>query len=97
MSTEQERSTSTASTESQLKPVWGRVPGAGERRPTREEAIAKAGATLAVSDLACAQMTPREQAEAAWTPTSQYSVDELEDRIRARRGLPPLNRDKDEP
>ena len=59
---------------------------------TREKAIASAGAKLAASDIACAQMTPREQAEAAWTPTSPYSVDELEDRIRARRGMPPVHR-----
>lgn len=39
----------------------------------------------------CAEMTPREQAEAAYTPTGP-PVDELEDRIRARRGLPPLQR-----
>jgi hypothetical protein len=60
--------------------------------PTRDEAIAAAGAKLAASDLACAQMTPREQAEAAWTPTSRLSVDELEDRIRVERGMPALDR-----
>lgn len=38
-----------------------------------------------------AQMTPREQAEAAWSPTSTLTVDELEDRIRIRRGLPPVH------
>lgn len=38
-----------------------------------------------------AQMTPREQAEAAWSPTSRHSVDELEDLIRADRGLPPVH------
>lgn len=59
--------------------------------PSREEAIASAGAKLAASDIACAQMTPREQAEAAWTPTSPYSVDELEDRIRVRRGMAPIH------
>lgn len=62
------------------------------RKPTRQECIDAAGAVLAASDLACAQMTPREQAEAAWTPTSPYTVDELEDRIRARRGMEPLDR-----
>jgi excisionase family DNA binding protein len=36
-------------------------------------------------------MTPREQAEAAYTPTGA-SVDELEDRIRESRGLPPIDR-----
>lgn len=39
----------------------------------------------------CAQMTPREQAEAAWSPTSPYSVEELEDRIRVRRGMPRIH------
>lgn len=60
--------------------------------PTREECIADAGAHLAQMRRACAQMTPREQAEAAWTPTSPYSVDELEDLIRGRRGMAPARR-----
>ena len=55
---------------------------------TREQAIRAAGEVLAASWAACAQMTPREQAEAAWTPTSPYSVDELEEQIRAQRGEP---------
>lgn len=59
--------------------------------PTREEAIASAGQKLATSDLACAQMTSREQAEAAWTPTCSLTVDELEDRIRADRGMTPVD------
>ena len=59
---------------------------------TREEAIAEAGAKFAASRWACAQMTPREQAEAAWTPTSRFTVDELEARIRARRGMDPASR-----
>ena len=54
---------------------------------TRAAAIASAGAKLATSDTAIALMTPREQAEAAWTPTSTYSVDELEALICAERGL----------
>lgn len=58
---------------------------------TREEAVAAAGDLLAEQDLAIASMTPREQAEAAWTPTSPYTVDELEDRIRIRRGLDPIH------
>jgi hypothetical protein len=62
------------------------------RKPTRAEAVASAGRKLAASDLACAQMTPREQAEAAWTPTSTSTVDELEDRIRVRRGMQPKER-----
>lgn len=59
---------------------------------TEEQAIADAGRVFAAVDLACARMTPREQAEAAWSPTSRLTVDELEDRIRGRRGLPPLDR-----
>lgn len=59
---------------------------------TEEQAYDAAGRTLALSDAAIAQMTPREQAEAAWTPTSRFSVDELEDRIRADRGMAPLHR-----
>lgn len=58
-------------------------------KTTRAAAITAAGVKLAASYAACAQMTPREQAEAAWTPTSPYrSVDELEDAIRDQRGLP---------
>lgn len=59
---------------------------------TREEAIRAAGEHLADGVIACEQMTPREQAESAWTPTSPYSVDELEDLIRVERGYPPLHR-----
>lgn len=55
---------------------------------TREEAIAAAGQVVAQMRAVVAQMTPREQAEAAWTPTCGLTVDELEDRIRRRRGLP---------
>jgi len=61
-------------------------------RPSAQ-AIREAGEVLAMADVAMAQMTPREQAEAAYTPTGP-PVDELEDRIRARRGLPPLDRRK---
>lgn len=60
--------------------------------PTRDECLAGFGAAMAVSNDACDRMTPREQAEAAWTPTSRCSVDELEDRIRADRGMPPIDR-----
>jgi hypothetical protein len=55
---------------------------------TQEECLAGFGAAMAVSNEACARMTPREQAEAAWTPTSPLTVAELEDQIRADRGLP---------
>lgn len=56
---------------------------------TRQECIDEAGYALAMSNHLCAGMTPREQAEAAWTPTGP-PVDELEARIREQRGLPPL-------
>lgn len=59
---------------------------------TEAECIQAAGAVLADSDAACAQMTAREQAEAAWHPGSRKSVDELEDQIRADRGMPAVNR-----
>jgi len=58
-------------------------------RPSREECLAGFGAAMAISNEACARMTPREQAESAWTPTSRLSIDQLEDQIRADRGLPP--------
>lgn len=51
------------------------------------DAIARAGKTFAAGRRATAQMTAREQAVAAWTPTGP-SIDELEERIRQRRGLP---------
>lgn len=59
---------------------------------SRADAIAAFGRIAAIHDQAIAQMSPREQAERAWTPTSSLSVDELEDRIRERRGLPALDR-----
>lgn len=55
---------------------------------TREQAIQAAGEHFADGSIACLQMTPREQAQAAWTPTSPYSVAELEELIRTERGLP---------
>lgn len=58
---------------------------------TREEGIANAGRALAHGRATQAQLTPREQAEAAWTPTSPYTVDQLEDRIRIRRGMTPVH------
>ncbi len=63
-------------------------------RPS-QAAIEAAGEALAATRLAASRMTPREQAESAWTPTSRFTVDELEDRIRARRGLPSLKRGTD--
>lgn len=56
-------------------------------RPSKA-AIQKAGEILAAGRRAAAQMTARELAEAAWTPTCGVTVDELEDEIRADRGLP---------
>ncbi|MCW2542823.1 MAG: hypothetical protein JWM40_375 [Frankiales bacterium] len=55
---------------------------------TRAEAIQAAGRGLAVMRATVATMTPREQAEAAWTPTCGVTVDQLEDEIRVSRGLP---------
>lgn len=56
---------------------------------TESESYDAAAEALVVSDAAIAQMTPREQAEAAWTPTEKRTVDELEDLIRVDRGLAP--------
>ncbi len=60
-------------------------------KPTREQAIKAAGEAFAQALHDAEQMTPRELAEAAWSPTSTRSVDELEDDIRARRGLAPIH------
>jgi hypothetical protein len=56
------------------------------------EALQNAGKVFAAGRRAAGRMTARELAEAAWTPTCGVSVDELEDEIRAKRGLPSLNR-----
>lgn len=61
-------------------------------RRTAEQAIDNAARDLAHARLTNAQLTPREQAEQAWHKGSRYSVDELEDRIRARRGMPVIDR-----
>lgn len=58
---------------------------------TPEQAIERAARALANARATNAQMTPREQAERAWTPTSRFTVDELEDRIRRRRGMEPVH------
>ncbi|HEY0889330.1 MAG TPA: hypothetical protein VGE38_06955 [Nocardioides sp.] len=58
---------------------------------TEEQGVDLAAAALANALATCEQMTPREQAQAAWTPDGP-SVDELEDRIREHRGLTPLHR-----
>lgn len=69
--------------------------------PTRDECLDAAADVLITSNMAIAQMTPREQAEAAWTPTLSAasngelrSVDDLEDLIRQERGMAPLDRSK---
>lgn len=62
----------------------------GERTP--EQAIDRAARALAHARATNAQLTPREQAERAWHKGCAFTVDELEDRIRARRGLPPHDR-----
>ena len=59
---------------------------------TRADCIKAAGVALAQMQHDVALMTPREQAEAAWTPTSGLTVDELEDLIRQDRGLAPIHR-----
>lgn len=59
---------------------------------TSAQAVSRAGTAFANALATCAQMTPREQAEAAWSPTARLTVDELEDRIRARRGMAPAQR-----
>ena len=59
---------------------------------TKAEALAAYGELRAEHQLAVEEMTPREQAEAAWSPTSRFSVDELEDLIRQQRGYPALDR-----
>lgn len=59
-------------------------------RPS-QAAIDTAGEVYAAKRIAAAQRTPREQAEAAWTPTSRHTVAELEDQIRDDRGLPPIH------
>jgi len=58
---------------------------------TQDQAVQEAGAALARARAAQAELTPRQAAEAAFLPGGP-SVDELEARIRARRGLSPLKR-----
>lgn len=54
-----------------------------------QDAARAAGETLAEHLIAMESMTPREAAEAIWSPTSSRTVEEIEDRVRADRGLPP--------
>jgi hypothetical protein len=60
--------------------------------PTKEESIRAAGRAYANGLRTQAQMTPREQAEGAWTPTYRGTVEDLEDLIRADRGMEQLDR-----
>ena len=55
------------------------------------EAIRNAGRVLAEARAIRDSLTPREAAEQAHEPGGP-SVDEIEDRIREMRGLPPLDR-----
>lgn len=50
-------------------------------------AMDRAAAAFVAGQRAAEQMTPREQAEAAFTPADGRSIDEIEDSIRRRRGL----------
>lgn len=58
---------------------------------TRAQVVAAAGDLAAEQHLARLAMTPREQAEAAWTPGCGHTVDQLEAEIREERGLPALH------
>lgn len=62
---------------------------------TREQAIDRAATAYAECLTTCAQMTPREQAEAAFQRGGRYTVDELEDRIRVSRGMRPIHGTKE--
>lgn len=59
--------------------------------PSRDECIDRAALVLANGRITQAQMTPREQAEAAWHPGSPFTVVELEDQIRIERGMEPIH------
>jgi len=58
-------------------------------RPS-QDAVVRANEILAALEAVAERMTPREQAEAA-SSLNGRSVDELEARIRRRRGLPPMS------
>lgn len=63
-----------------------------DQQPTRGECLAEAAQLIVDGRARQAARTPRQAAVAAWYPGHPLSVDELEDEIRGRRGLPPLNR-----
>lgn len=58
---------------------------------TRGEAVHEAGQHLATARRVADSMTPRQLAEASWHVGCGHTVDELEDRIRERRGLSPIH------
>lgn len=60
--------------------------------PTREECLRRAAQVYVNSCALQASRTPRAAAEAAWYRGHRLTVDQLEDLIRERRGLPALNR-----
>lgn len=60
-------------------------------KPSRA-AVERAAEALVAGERAAAQMGPRELAEACFSPAEQLSVNDLEDLIRAKRGLPALDR-----
>lgn len=61
--------------------------------PTREQCLQRAAQALVDSRALQASRTPRAAAEAAHYPGHRLSVDQLEDLIRERRGLPPIHRE----
>lgn len=63
--------------------------------PTRDECLREAAQILVNSSAEQAACTPRQAAEAAWYRGHHLTVDQIEDLIRERRGLPPLNRSTD--
>ena len=53
---------------------------------TKAEAIAAAGRCIAEGRALSDSLPPEEAARLAWTPSSPYTVEQLTERIRARRG-----------
>ena len=52
---------------------------------TREQAVAAAGRCIAEGRALSDSLPPEEAARLAWTPSSPYTVEQLTERIRARR------------
>lgn len=61
-------------------------------RPTREECIQAMVQRVVDSIALQATRTPRAAAKAAWYPSHRLTVDQIEDLIRERRGLPAIDR-----